>query len=183
MICKGDYVKIGAKGYIYSTYPEFFIENDIRDRLNHYVYGASPTDEEVDTSIFKVIFVSVGKLRVITNGTHDYLIDVDGLKKVSVIESDEENMIEKGDTVRITDEGQIYSLYDEFLIRHKGAISNNRFWNFKVGLNPSDLENKPDAYEVEGVFPHPENSKINLAIVCSDENTFIVDVKALRKED
>lgn len=180
MICKGDYVKIRDTGYIYSTYPEFFIENDIRDRLNHYVYGASPTDEEVDTSIFKVILVGEGKHCVISNGTHDYLIDVDGLKKVSVFES-EEDVIVEGDVVRITDEGQIYSMYDDFMVIHKGAMDKNVFWNFKVGLTPSDLENKPSTYKVVGVFPHPDDSKVNLAIICSDDSTFIIDVKALRK--
>ena len=86
----GDYVRVIDTGYAYTTYTEFFIDNDIVKLGLKYHYGTIP---EYNKEIYKVVYiapheyqpeVSICAIQNMDSIGQIYLMDIDGLVKTDI---------------------------------------------------------------------------------------------------
>lgn len=196
MISTNDIVKITDSGKLYTTYPSFFVEEDKTRLMKNYTYGACPSAEEAELSLFRVLHtgnhhescLSERRLCIISNSVHTYIIEDSGLMKASIelqSDTDDEDKIQVGDEVRVKDRGNCYSSYRNFMKMYASEIDNNVFfdWQYKRRFTEDD---EKETYTVEFIADHPDNTgnyQRRIAVIHNSykDKTFLFDVEALEK--
>ena len=176
---KGDIVKVTDTGYTYNTFLRFLADHcaEIESKvLAGFKYGAKPDYGKEYKVAFTACHPTIPKQKVVVvfDEEHTFMIESSGLEFVE--------QVRVGDEVVVTDAGECFSAYQQFMLEHKEEMTSDDFWNY--GYNKPYFErfkeNVDYGFRVVLIAKHSEQDR-DVAVIRNGIDTFLFDVRALKK--